>query len=552
MLNSNFMDMLMESAEPLSGDHSLLPGNPIPSANRLENGEPFWNPLGDQVPTGRLGRIDPHSPVIDKKHVVELPPEPEDGIFGPHDGSHVWDLLDGWARHHGADADLGLLVCASAAAHATGARGIFPLYQVYNPPAPTLIARKDDLGFHQVVQAAIAPLCQIQRDLEKTYAPMRRKRITLSNLNRADCFPGMVADDLPWIHTPCRELDPDGQPHDVVKFLMEGKMPKMMFRALKNYHQHTAVFAGEVDELPQTAQARENRLDAIGSMSNGYWHGRFAIRGFIRLSKEDLDWSLTKRNCFTCDTLPISSMEADAVDQSTNAPGAKEGFERLHRLTVRRALRLRFDRANPMVYFSDEAAAENHRIQGDSYMREMPAVSHLISLSGDLYHLIVWYLLHLTMATSVRIEPAEITCHALGAARRLRRRIAEIRDGHSAILIGREKQRRMLQLLHRMERLGRPSTPRDLARGFDKQKMSVINPMIDFLVEHHVFIRESGKLMCLPDSREAFDRIDLEQFTPAMRDVPSSLIARLDRFEQREREGKLSNQNTPTETPCQS
>lgn len=519
-----------------------MPGDgesPTADGGRYGAGGAYWDAIGKEQATEPSMRGRPREMVR-----IELPAEPNDEMPEIRDWECFWDLLSGWARHHRVDPDLALLICACATAHAAGPRALFEASSIRDDPAPTLIALSNDMGFHQAVQAAIAPFLQIQGDLEERYGHLRRKPDPPLEFA---IFTYRIGSEYSWNRgSPAQDLNPDLQPCGVVKFVFEGRLPKMVCRALKRCHLHAAMSVGEIEKLPESPRARENRVEALTWMLSGYSYNQFGLRGFIRFSEEDLFWLMTKRTGFQCHTLSVSSTEVDVPRVREGDVKAKEGFDVLHKKTARKVTLLRFDRAECGIEFKDRQAAECHQQLRESYRKESSAESHKAPMCEIVHDVIVWYLLHLASASRLPTDAMGIPEHAIAAARRLRRRIAENYDRQDAIVLGRGKRKRAQKLLHRLECLGQPSTPRDLARGLDKQRMDEINPLIKLLVDHGVFTCEGGRLMTSWNSQDAFARIGIEHFMPALRDVPYSATLRLDWFEQRERDRIKSSEISPT------
>ena len=475
---------------------------------------------------------------------IELPPEPADEASELPPGVGFWDLLDGWARHHQVDADLALLVCACATAHASGARGMFPDYSGYwHVSAPTLLGHAEDPGFHQAVKAATAPYLSMQKELEPRYEPMRIKSYRRMWRQRLD-YKMMRAGAMHEFNI--RGLYPGLEPEGTVRFIVEGKLPQMPYRALFVCHHYTEMSVGEVEELPLTRRAKEARVNALGSIVWGYDFQKSAIRGFMRFSTEDLDWLFTERMWLGYHTLHLRSESREMPAENMDTEEAKAGFDRIHRKTARHILRLRYDNSKCGVDFDDEQAASLHRQLGEEYKRVFDYAFNMVLKSGVLYYLFVWYLLQLKTASGIRIEPMDIVLRSHEVACRLRRRVAAIYDHYEAVRDGRMKRKQVLRVLERMERLGVPSTPRDLARGLNRQRMGKIRPLIDLLVKHQVFVRDQAKLRAAPDARELFERLPLECFMPEPRDVINSLTARLEHYEQSESRRAAAASITPS------
>ena len=466
---------------------------------------------------------------------IELPPEPVEEASELQSGGGFWELLDGWARRHQVDSDLALLTCACATAHASGAHELFAGHDEYQKtPAPTLIGHAEDKGFHLAVQGATLPFLSMQKELEvrygslrkKSYRSMRRDRFHYKMSNAClmhDQF------NIRGLHE-YEDLEPEG----TVRFVVDGKLPKMPYRALPRCHHYKAMCVGEIEALPQSTRGKEDRVDALVSIIQGYGHSIYAIRGFMRFSAVDLEWVLTNRSGLCLWTLPIRSDLMWQPAEHLDVASANAGFDRIHRKTARHILRLRYDDSKCAINFGDEQVAEYYKQLRAEYRRGCMVVSPLAELTVNLGDVIVWYLLHVSSVSGIRIEPMDIATRANEMARRLRRRVVEILDQYEAIRRGRLKRKQVLRLLVRMEKLGVPSTARDIARGLNKQRMVKISPLIDFLIEHHVFVRDQRKLKAAPDARKVFDLIPLERFMPALRDLPFSLTTSLEEFESRE------------------
>ena len=498
---------------------------PLPSPELLEH---LWSEFKKQIDTQESGTA------ANRKRIqITLPPEPEEEISELPLGVGFWELLDGWARNHQVDTDLALLICACATANAAGSRNVLcRVARINQATPPTLIGDSEDVGFHLAVKAAIEPFLSIQKELEPRYEPLRRKSYRRMSWARLK-YKIDNAGALPYefnVRGIYQNLEPEG----TVRFIVEGKLPQMPYKALFRCHHHTAMSVGEIEELPRTRRAKELRTDQLSGIVSGYNLRKYAIRGFMRFSAEDLDWLFTERASLAYSTLHLRNECREMPVGDKYKEEVKAGFDRIHRKTARHIMRCRYDDSEWDVDFGDDQAALVHEQLGEAFTKDCESVFNGVLKSGVIYYLIVWYLLQLKQASGIQIEPMDIVLRSHEVACRLRRRYAAIQDHYDAVRAGRLKRKQVLRVLERMLRLGVPSTPRDLVRGLNEQRMGKIRPLIDFLLEHHILILDQSKLSAAQDARERFERLPFECFMPALREVINSLSALFDRAEQRQ------------------
>jgi hypothetical protein len=470
---------------------------------------------------------------------VDLPAEPDDEPSGPHGGGEAWSLLDAWADHNGVDAALAMLICASAAAHAAGPRLDIDYEGDLKPIVLTLIAATEDLGFHQAVSSALSPMRQIQQGLFAQYGelpdippppmPPMEPSYMLFQWHRWK--------SRPEYKNPALRMDPDRQPDGAVRLLMEGALPAKPLHYLGKCHLYAALAFLRIDRLPRSEKARYNLLFGMACMNEGRGrYGQVTIRGFIRFSRNDLEWILGPNGCyFTVKTLPVESGGCRTPDAPAADAEKKRGFDRLHRKALRDVLRLRFDPAGRREVcradFSGTEVVMHYEKLRQIYRDECYSVSHKAPLCRVLPDLLAWYLLRLGRASCEAIDEMEIVAHAFEAARRIRRMVAGIYDRHDARIVARKRRALAQRLVNRMDRLGGPSKRRELARGLNKQRIDRIAPMIELLVNHGVFhCRKGGELRM--NAPAAFEELGLEAFMPPLEDLKFSCIRRLNEWEQ--------------------
>jgi hypothetical protein len=153
-------------------------------------------------------------------------------------------------------------------------------------------------------------------------------------------------------------------------------------------------------------------------------------------------------------------------------------------------------------------------------------------MSEILPDLFAWYLLQLGKSAWLDLDEVEVAQHSIMAARRWRRRVAATYDRQVAIRRARERLALANQLVARMRRLARPCKRRDLARGFDNQRMDRLGPMIDSLVGLGVFTNTAGWLAL--DASGQHRGLDPNDFIEPLADIPFPITHRLAVAEERQ------------------
>lgn len=469
--------------------------------------------------------------------------------------SLLWSLLNDWATRQGVDGDLALLICACAAAHAAGPRLVFEGRTEFDHlPAPTLIAEAGYTGFYQAVRAAIEPLLAIQRDRIAQHGEPDEKVFRKPPMSLPEKINAEILSDgcrfFPHLRNPARDLVPDKQPAGPVRFVLEGALPAEPVEFLKRCHLYSALSVAEIEKLPVSRRSREARLGRIVRAVSGYHRGLISIRGFMRFTREDLDWMLANDRDLIHMTLPFDVQEAPRpvppVDQTDEQPA----FARFHEATLRRLIDLRFTRAEcdadfrsagarrmhttapgptPMDFRSAEAHHWFQKLR-ERYRSEDYLVAHVDKMCLILPDLFAWYALQLAQSAGLDIDEQELAGHAIAAARRLRRQVAGFYDRHEAVRRARQRLALAPKLVARMRSLNRPCKRRDLARGFDNQRLDRLDPPIDRLVKIGVF-SQNAKWLC-PGPAWETRILRLEDFMEPPEKVPFSVTLRLTNVEQ--------------------
>ena len=491
----------------------------------------------NQLPGHDLLATQPQTPPV--APLVDFAMGPEEEPSGSYGACSPWSLLHAWSSHHGVDDDLGLLLCANTAANVAGPSLEFEGGKYMGHiPIPTVISTAEDTGFHKAAKAAIESLYQIQHELVAKYGglseapvPKKRRRRSPEELAAAfrESFMEQYAQFLPGYHNPAKDMDPAKQRCGPVLFVLEGTLPAKPLKFLKTCHLYSALSVAEVEELPHSDRSREIRLRKISSMIAGHLNGKVSIRGFMRFASGDLEWMVKNCRYLMINLLPVESLVDGTPDPLESKAGERQEFDRLHRTALRRILELRFSRKDCAIGLNSGEADRRFRILREGYRAEACAVSHKNSVSLILPDLFVWYLLHLNKSDWLQIDEMEIVEHAFAVSRRLRRRVAVFYDRHIAILRARQRMALATKLVARMQRLARPCTRRDLARGLDNQGMDVIGPVIDLLVALGVFSK-TRKTLSLPADMDTLS-LKVDDFMEPLTDVPFSLIRRLEQTE---------------------
>jgi len=459
-------------------------------------------------------------------------------------------LIRSWATRYDVDEDLALLLCASTAAHTAGPLLHFEGGTRYEheTPAPTVFAAAEDEGFYRAIQAATQSLYPIQRELlekygeaAKTYILNKKAQVKRDDLEDPighfrrllQAQNGFTSKD------PTRDMNIDQQQSGPVRFLLEGALPARPFELLKECHLYNAMSVGEIEELPRSPRCRYERISRIAALMNGYRASKVAIRGFMRLPSEGIESIMSEHLYLLCYALPMESPGQPLAVPKMREAGEAEEFDRLHRMALRRVLEMRFGRAECGAEFRSEEAKLRFQALRETYRAQSRGVSHILPASVILPDLFVWYLLQLGKSDWLKIDEIEIAEYAIAVARRLRRRSAAYYDRHVAVLRARKRVVMAGKLVARMSRLAKPCKRRDLARGLDKQKMVVIDPLIDSLIDLGVFTTANGWLRLGKASVDA--ALNVEDFMEPLTDVPYSLTRWLDT-----REGSAQG---ATETP---
>lgn len=503
----------------------------------------------------RKDLTEPDQPAMDSETAPAAPPVvfsmgPEEEPTGSHGNCSLWSLLDSWAACHEVDADLVLLICACAAANVAGPRldfdGMRPSVRI---PAPTVISTAGDTRFHGAVLAAIESLYPIQCELVEKYgelmnAPLpKKRRLSASEAFRASLFKQYEQFNSDY-KNPAKGMIPDTQRNGPVLFVLEGKVPAKPVKFLKKCHLYSALSVAEIEELPLVDKSRRKRISEIATSMAGRFRGKVTIRGFMRFTNEDLEWMVSNTLLLLTKTLPVESLEVCKPVALASKAKVQE-FDRLHRTVLRRILELRFSRADCGVDFRCEETGRQFQKLRECYRAEDCAVSHLDRTSVILPDLFVWYLLQLNKSEWLEIDEMEIAEHAIAVARRLRRRVAGFYDRQYAVTRARKRLALATKLVARMQRLAKPCTRRELARGFDDQRIEVIGPVIDWLVSLGVFSKTRKQLsLCVNKEPRV---LELDDFMEPLRDVPYSLLCRLDRSEEYQAELRKSKPNPKTD-----
>ena len=447
----------------------------------------------------------------------------------------LWSRLDDWAARQGVDEDLALLICACTAAHTAGPRLDFEGRTEFDPlPAPTLIAEAGHTGFHQAVRAATGPLLEIQRDRIARHGEPDESVFRKPPMSLREKISAVIHWDqskhIPCLRNPARDLNPDTQPDGPVRFVLEGALPVKPVEYLKRCHLYSALSVAEIETLPSSHRWREARLCRILAAVRGYREGRISIRGFMRFSREDLEWLLANGSSLIVNLLPFEAPEAPRPLPVDSQGAEKPEFADLHQTALRRIVDLRFARAECDVDFRNVQADHRFRKLREGYRSEHRAVAHVDTMSLVLPDLFVWYVLQLAESAGLDIDEQELAGRAIATARRLRRRVAVFHDRRKAARHNRERLALATKLVARMRSLDRRCKRRDLARGFDNQRLDRLGPLIDRLVEIRVFSK-NGKLLSMEEAG-ATRELRREDFMESLQEIPFSVTKRLADAEQ--------------------
>lgn len=522
------------SVRPESSSESFLPRfSPKLDGNVTLPGIRHWESLGMfSMPEPK--RVERVSDAPARRFVV--PVHPEEGDDTSQGGGGVWENLVEWAEFHRLGFDQALLVCACTAAHAAGPHLHFKGCYSRRIFAPTLVTAREDGALRGAITCALDPLRSIEQELidlcgsagDASAAGKRRPgkqddQCVFSRLNQLrllyDAYEG----------TPWGELDPDREADGAVRFLLEGEPPANTFPFLRGCHLHTAIALLDIHRFPQTKRARENRLQAISAMLNGFRRDGAWIRGFISFSRNDFEWILEATRSLRWVSLPL---EGCPVEEETFTEGDPDKvghlrFDRLHRLAMREVLRQRFardDHGLGRIILGEEAERHFAELR-ETYRLETSSVGHLAPTCWMLPDLFAWYLLRLANACEVQADEMELAEQAVIAARMVRSKVAGIYDRHAAQVLGRRRRAMAERMVKRVKRLGGICTRRELARGMDCQRMETITPLIELLVRRGVFGEKAGGLTMRDEA--ALGGIGLEEFVPPLEEVPHSATRRV-------------------------
>ena len=488
----------------------------------------------------------PEAPYVEP--IVDFSWGPEEKPGDDYKKCSFWDLLHGWAVRHGVDDDLALLTCACACAHVAGPKldldKTKPPGRCRSIPAPTLIAPREDQGFFLAVKASVKSLYSIQQDLltqhgkvEMPPEPVPKKRRRLTPEERRENLSRQFLKQYPaFRHSgpdpQGRDINPDKQERGYVRFLSEGPTPDNPVEYLRKCHFYTALSVGVAETIPQLYRARERRLNRLASVVSGCgYRDKVSLRGFLRFCRKDLEWLTENKKALLFNTLPVESPGGDSQDALPAETAEVREFSRLHRSALRRVLELRFLRKECDVDFSNGDVGGRFRQSRDCYQKLVGPLSSVCKTTQILPDLFVWYFLQLGKSAWLTIDEEEIAEHAIAAARRISRRVAGYYDQHSAVKHARKRLALANKVVARMRQLPLPCKRREIARGLDNQRMEIVAPMIDELVDLGVISNSDGWLRFMPikDGRSLTE----DDFMHPQPEPLFSFIRRLDAAEER-------------------
>ena len=371
------------------------------------------------------------------------------------------------------------MVCAiqagHTATHVTG-KSVFDS----NKATASLVAAASDKSFEKLVAAVSEPLREMEREL------MRLNE----HLPKGDPDPPPITiipdPDEPgrspsWYH---RRLN------NILRLVVEdGEFPRDDLRHCEQFHSFQGFCLGNLIALPKTARAVEKKLNSLAWRFDARSYRRVGLRGFLRFSDADFHTMFAYPQPFFRSVLPMRGLTwQEPPEPREGQSAAAECFLRKHTRTLHRMLAIRYARLPADIDFEDEVLLRYRRRVLARYEKESQPFDWMMPNVKTLCHLLMWYLMHFQKANDRPVNAAAIIARAVAVARRLRRRIARMHGEWEAGRIGVKVRRSHGCVVRRMQRLGRPVTLRELARGLKNQRLDGLQPMVDRLVRHGVLV----------------------------------------------------------------
>lgn len=445
---------------------------------------------------------------------------------------YLLGLLNQWSHVHGVDEDLGLLICATAAAHAAG-----PQLNLYSPkkfyplsakmPAPTLVADARDSGFASAVKAALRSISVIEQELVSAQPPaVRPKKVSLTDAQML--MRHQIRSQEKAISEMMGEtylINPNEVKKGQVRFLLGAALPARPLDYLKKCHLYSAIFAGQILRPPHGYRSRKAWARRLSSVVAGLSGGRFSVRGFVRFSAVDLECFIENHKYLMLELLPVVSLGKKTL-RSCNDETKGELFDRMHSEVCGQLVEQRVEGFSFKLEFQSEEVQNQFDFARNRYRQVGRSVGHRIPSTDVLADLFAWYLLRLNQTAGLEIPEQQIGEYAVSSASRIRLRVAEYCDRSDATRRARKQMQLASKLVERMRRLNGPSRRRDLARGLNNQRMDEVAPGIEKLVRLGVFNRSEGWLTMATSVDDHLPSI--EDFMEQPRDVPHSTIRRLE------------------------
>lgn len=280
-------------------------------------------------------------------------------------------------------------------------------------------------------------------------------------------------------------------------FMISGVMPENVAAVAARSHGGHLFIGGAVVNLPKGAQARNKRLEELIATGAGIPVERritsrsapipetVYARGILKMSRPDLESLPRERMDFFGTTTPLISTPSDpntAVDYS-KADLFEARFLRAldHTLAARRA-RVCLDAS-----FCSKAAQNEFRNRERVFRLETAALSSTFRLDGlvDLPAAMTWSLLMLARGVDLDTYVLDTV---FSCAREIRDEAVRFLQGALHAAEAREWLRLAGKVAERLRRVG-PCKRRTLVRGFDRQGLDLIEPVLQRLLAAGVIVQ---------------------------------------------------------------
>jgi len=279
--------------------------------------------------------------------------------------------------------------------------------------------------------------------------------------------------------------------------IISGVMPEKVAAVAARCHGGRPFIGGAVVNLPGGVQAREKRIEeliatAIGTPVETRLTSRSAAmnetvtaRGILKISRADLERLARERMDFFGTATPVISTPPDPATVVNYV--AADLFEARFLRALDHALAARRARVCLDASFSSKAAQNEFRNRDRVFRLETAALSSTIRLDGlvDLPAAMTWSLLMLARGVDLDtyVLDTVFTC-----AREIRDEAVRFLQAALHAAEAREWLRLAGKVAERLRRVG-PCKRRTLVRGFDRQGLDLIEPVLQRLLAAGVIVQ---------------------------------------------------------------